>query len=94
MLRCYISRVENGHTVPSVEMLAKYALALDIPLYQIFYDGDEHPPKSQRAEPPREDVVARRTARDREPWPEVQKLKERDKVLVRLMVTKLVQVTR
>ena len=44
-MRCYISRVENGHTVPSVEMLAKYALALDIPLYQIFYDGDEHPTK-------------------------------------------------
>jgi len=45
MLRCYTSRAENDHTVPSIETLAKYALALDIPLYKIFYDGDEHPTK-------------------------------------------------
>src|ERR1700723_4379414 len=45
MLRCYTSRVENGHTVPSIETLAKYAQALDIPLYQIFYDGEEAPKK-------------------------------------------------
>jgi transcriptional regulator with XRE-family HTH domain len=44
LLRCYISRVENGHTVPAVETLEKMARALEIPLYQIFYDGDE-PPK-------------------------------------------------
>jgi transcriptional regulator with XRE-family HTH domain len=45
MLRCYTSRVENGHTVPSIETLAKYAQALEIPLYQIFYDGEEAPKK-------------------------------------------------
>jgi transcriptional regulator with XRE-family HTH domain len=39
MLRCYTSRVENGHTVPSLETLEKYARALEIPLYKIFYDG-------------------------------------------------------
>jgi transcriptional regulator with XRE-family HTH domain len=44
LLRCYISRVENGHTVPSVETLEKFAGALEIPVYQIFYDG-EHPPE-------------------------------------------------
>ena len=44
LLRCYISRVENGHTVPSVETLEKLARALEIPMYQLFYDGDE-PPK-------------------------------------------------
>jgi transcriptional regulator with XRE-family HTH domain len=44
LLRCYISRVENGHTVPAVETLEKFARALEIPLYQLFYDGDE-PPK-------------------------------------------------
>jgi transcriptional regulator with XRE-family HTH domain len=44
LLRCYISRVENGHTVPAVETLEKMAQALEVPLYQIFYDGDE-PPK-------------------------------------------------
>jgi transcriptional regulator with XRE-family HTH domain len=44
LLRCYISRVENGHTVPAVETLEKLARALEVPLYQLFYDGEE-PPK-------------------------------------------------
>jgi len=44
LLRCYISRVENGHTVPAVETLEKFAHALEIPMYQLFYDGEE-PPK-------------------------------------------------
>jgi transcriptional regulator with XRE-family HTH domain len=44
LLRCYISRVENGHTVPSIETLEKLASALEIPLYQLFYEGDEPPP--------------------------------------------------
>ena len=44
LLRCYISRVENGHTVPAVETLEKFARALEVPMYQLFYDGEE-PPK-------------------------------------------------
>jgi transcriptional regulator with XRE-family HTH domain len=44
LLRCYVSRVENGHTVPSVETLEKFARALEVPMYQLFYDGEE-PPK-------------------------------------------------
>ena len=43
LLRCYISRVENGHTVPAIETLEKLARAMEIPLYQLFYDGDEPP---------------------------------------------------
>jgi transcriptional regulator with XRE-family HTH domain len=45
MLRCYTSRVENGHTVPSVETLEKYARALGIPMYRIFYESNEPPEK-------------------------------------------------
>jgi transcriptional regulator with XRE-family HTH domain len=41
LLRCYVSRVENGHTVPAVETLEKFARALEVPVYQLFYDGDE-----------------------------------------------------
>ncbi len=41
--RCYVSRVENGHTVPSIETLEKMARALEIPMYQLFYDGEEPP---------------------------------------------------
>ena len=44
LLRCYISRVENGHTVPAVETLEKFARALEVPIYQLFYEGEE-PPK-------------------------------------------------
>ena len=44
LLRCYISRVENGHTVPAIETLEKMARVLEVPLYQLFYDGEE-PPK-------------------------------------------------
>jgi len=43
LLRCYISRVENGHTVPAIETLEKMARAMEIPLYQLFYDGEEVP---------------------------------------------------
>ena len=43
LLRCYISRVENGHTVPAIETLEKLARAMEVPLYQLFYDGEEPP---------------------------------------------------
>jgi transcriptional regulator with XRE-family HTH domain len=38
LLRCYLSRVENGHTVPSLDTLSKIALALDLPITQFFAD--------------------------------------------------------
>jgi len=43
LLRCYISRVENGHTVPSLETLERLAASLELPLYQLFFAGDEPP---------------------------------------------------
>lgn len=49
LMRCYISRVENGHTVPAVETLYKFARALEVPMYRLFYDeagspgGGNHP---------------------------------------------------
>ena len=42
LLRCYLSRVENGHTVPTLETLEKMARAFEIPLYHFFYE-DEKP---------------------------------------------------
>ena len=41
--RCYVSRVENGHTVPSIETLEKLARALEVPMYQLFYEGEDPP---------------------------------------------------
>ena len=43
LLRTYVSRVENEHAVPSVETLEKLARAFEVPMYQLFYDGDEPP---------------------------------------------------
>jgi len=43
LLRCYISRVEHGHTVPTVETLEKMCRALEVPLYQLFYEGKDLP---------------------------------------------------
>jgi transcriptional regulator with XRE-family HTH domain len=34
LLRCYVSRVENGHTVPSIETLEKFPRALGVPMYE------------------------------------------------------------
>jgi transcriptional regulator with XRE-family HTH domain len=48
LLRCYISRVENGYTVPAVETLEKFARALEVPMYQLVYDG-ERPPQLPNA---------------------------------------------
>src|ERR1700677_2253709 len=39
LLRCYVSRVEKGHTIPNVETLAKFAWALETPLYRLFTDS-------------------------------------------------------
>jgi transcriptional regulator with XRE-family HTH domain len=44
LIRCYVSRVENNHTVPAIETIEKFARALEVPMYQLFYDGEE-PPK-------------------------------------------------
>ena len=41
LARCYVSRVEHGTTVPSLETLHRFAAALSIPLYQIFYAPNE-----------------------------------------------------
>ena len=39
LLRCYLSRVENGHTIPSLETLSKIATAMELPLAQFFGAG-------------------------------------------------------
>jgi transcriptional regulator with XRE-family HTH domain len=42
-LRCYISRVENGHSVPTLETLQRFAKALGVPMYELFYSGEKGP---------------------------------------------------
>src|SRR5579872_5772392 len=49
LLRCYLSRVENGHTVPSLDTLSKIAVALDLPISQFFAEE----PAGRRANTPK-----------------------------------------
>jgi transcriptional regulator with XRE-family HTH domain len=39
LLRTYISHVENGHSTPTLQVLEKWAAALDVELYQLFVVG-------------------------------------------------------
>jgi transcriptional regulator with XRE-family HTH domain len=54
LLRCYISRVENGHTVPAIDTLEKMAPALEVPMYRLFHDG-EVPASLSKLRPPKDD---------------------------------------
>src|SRR5258707_3840513 len=40
LFRCYISRIENGHSVPAVSTLEKMARALEVPMYKLFHEGE------------------------------------------------------
>ena len=59
LLRCYVSRVEHGHTVPAVETLEKFARALEVPMYKLFYNGEE---------PPKLSNLPKRTSADETVW--------------------------
>jgi|SRR5579859_996700 len=43
LLRCYLSRVENGHTIPNLETLRKWSAALEVEVYQLFFEGGGTP---------------------------------------------------
>jgi len=71
LLRCYTSRVENGHTVPLIETLEKYARALEIPLYRFFYDGEEPPSKPKLPPAARTEPLWGTSGKE---WPELRRL--------------------
>jgi len=58
LLRCYISRVENGHTVPAIHTLEKMARAMEVPLYRLFYDGENLPKRGDLPKYKSEDDTA------------------------------------
>ncbi|MGI4853719.1 MAG: helix-turn-helix domain-containing protein [Janthinobacterium lividum] len=85
LLRCYLSRVENGHTVPSLETLKKIAGALEVPMGQFFSD-----------EPAQRDIAALALSADEVRFlSEVQRysanLSEIDRKLLLAMVKKFAQ---
>ena len=92
LLRSYISRVENGHIVPSVETLQKFARALDMPLYQLLYEG-EKPPKSLKTHAQEIDDWASR-GKGRRTFSKLQnslqKMSESDRALLLYIAAKMV----
>lgn len=94
MLRCYTSRVENGHTVPSLETLQKYAHALEIPMYQLFYDSDEAP-KMLRAVKATGEGLSKMEQRQVESLnKKFLKLPRRERGIVHALISKMVAVAR
>jgi transcriptional regulator with XRE-family HTH domain len=99
LLRCYISRVENGHTVPAIETLEKLARAMEVPLYQLFYDGEEPPelpnlPKRKSAD----DIAWGSAGKDRRVLDQFRRLLRRvdepDRKLLLHMAQKMAQPSR
>ena len=97
LLRCYISRVENGHTVPAVETLEKFARALEVPMCQLFDDGEEPPklpnlPKRKSAD----DIVWGNSGRDARWLAKFRRLltrtEESDRKLLMFMIQKMARV--
>ena len=71
LLRCYTSRVECGHTVPSIETLEKCARGLEIPLYRLFYEGGEPPKKPELPPSKRAERIWGASGKE---WPELRSL--------------------
>jgi len=84
LLRCYLSRVENGHTIPSLDTLAKIATSMDVPLAQFFADGD--PENASKALPQLSEDEVRFFSQIRRYSPS---LSESDRKLVLAMVKKM-----
>lgn len=87
LLRCYLSRVENGHTVPSLETLQKIAYALDLQLAQFF--SDEAVSREMSSLRLSEDEIRFLTQIQRY----ASKLSENDRKLLLAMVRKFAQTT-
>jgi len=89
LLRCYISRVEHGHTVPSIETLEKLAHSLEVPLYQVFHDGNKKaktlklPPQKALKLSAKDSAVLSNIA------PLLGKMKDRDKSLLVAVARKM-----
>jgi transcriptional regulator with XRE-family HTH domain len=58
LLRAYLSSVENGHTIPTIETLEKWAKALDMHMYRMVYEGNKPPePSTLRVSKPADETA-------------------------------------
>jgi transcriptional regulator with XRE-family HTH domain len=87
LLRCYVSRVEHGHTVPSLETIEKFARAFAVPTYQLFIGADEKPsPVPHAIRTMGKGKSFGRTAKEEQYlikfWRLLSKMKERDRTVL------------
>jgi transcriptional regulator with XRE-family HTH domain len=90
LLRCYISRIENNHTVPSVDTMEKMARALEVPMYRLFTD-DDHVKKPTI---PAEEIRSRaaNSKQEREVWAfakYLSRMRDKDRGLLIHMASKM-----
>src|ERR1019366_3444355 len=71
LLRCYVSRVENGYTVPALETLERFARALEVPMYKFFYEGTEPPKKPKLTSAEKTEPIWGTSGKE---WSELRKL--------------------
>ncbi len=83
LLRCYVSRVENGHTIPSLGTLRKWSTALEIEMYQLFFEGKGKPAAAAQKE------VGKPGPQERRLLDSFKKIGDKDRRLVMGMVAKL-----
>ena len=88
LLRCYISRVENGHTVPAVETLEKMAKAMDVPFHMLFFDGPGEP-KPLKLKGTHQKATAKDDAQFAEFAKRMVKMNQRDRNMFVMLVAKM-----
>ena len=92
LTRPYISRVENGRSVPGIEILERWARALGMPLYQLMYDG-EKPPAPPKLWPVKEEKLWGDSGRDAEELRQLcaglSKMSERRRDLLLALVSRM-----
>jgi transcriptional regulator with XRE-family HTH domain len=94
LLRHYISRIENGHTVPAVETLEKLARALGVPMYQLFYEGKGEPDLPRLSKRlPADGIIWGKSKRERRFWKKLRgflaRMTQPDRQLILRMAQKM-----
>jgi transcriptional regulator with XRE-family HTH domain len=92
LLRCYLSRVENGHTVPAIETLQKLAKAMNVPFHMLFFDGPGEP-KPLKLKGSHQKATAKDDARFAEFAKRMAKMNKRDRNLFVMMAAKMAKAT-
>jgi transcriptional regulator with XRE-family HTH domain len=88
LLRCYISRVENGYAVPAIGALQKMAKTMDVPFHILFFDGPGQP-KPLKLKGSYQKVTAKERAQFAEFENRMAKMNKRDRNMLVMLAAKM-----